>query len=111
MRKFIAVTCAFFITVSLWALEPDDKAIVGVWLLDGDYKDEFGNGNKGKDIVETLTSKMANLVMRFLLKEAAPLTLKILLAYSVLRRKMTIAAWFRVDADSDTGSRKMALTY
>ena len=24
MRKFIAVTCAFFITVSLWALEADE---------------------------------------------------------------------------------------
>ena len=49
MRKFIAVQFALLITVSLWALEPDDKAIVGVWLLDGDYKDESGNGNKGKD--------------------------------------------------------------
>ena len=35
--------------VSLWALEPDDKAIVGVWLLDGDYKDLSGNDNKGKE--------------------------------------------------------------
>ena len=46
MKRVIAVTCALFITVSLWALEPDDKAIVGVWLLDGDYKDLSGNDNK-----------------------------------------------------------------
>ena len=46
MKRVIAVTCALFITVSLWVLEPDDKAIVGVWLLDGDYKDLSGNDNK-----------------------------------------------------------------
>ena len=110
MSKFIAVTCAFFITVSLWALEPDYKAIVGVWLLDGDYKDESGNGNKGKDSGD-FNFKNGKFGDAVFAKGGGAIDVKDSPSLLSVEKEMTIAAWFRVDADSDTGSRKMALTY
>ena len=105
MRKFIAVTCAFFITVSLWALEPDDKAIVGVWLLDGDYKDESGNGNKGKDSGD-FNFKNGKFGDAVFAKGGGAIDVKDSPSLLSVEKEMTIAAWFRVDADSDTGPRK-----
>ena len=105
MKRVIAVTCALFITVSLWALEPDDKAIVGVWLLDGDYKDLSGNDNKGKETGDFKfgNGKFGDAVFA---KGGGATDVKDSPSLLCVEKELTIAAWFRVDADSDTGPRK-----
>ena len=44
----VGITLLWCFGATLWALEEDDPAIVGVWLFEGDVKDTTDNGNDGK---------------------------------------------------------------
>ena len=94
-----------FVSASLWALEPDDKAIVGVWLLDGDYEDSSGNDNKGKETGDFKFEK-GKFGKAVFAKGGGNIDVKDSDSLLSVKKEMTIAAWFRVDADSDTGPRK-----
>ena len=45
----ITLLIMFCVCAVSYALEQNDEAIVGVWLLDGNYDDASGNGNDGKE--------------------------------------------------------------
>ena len=88
-----------------WALEMDDDAIVGVWLFDGNADDSSGNNNDGKinGDFKFEDGKFGEAVVA-----SGGGSIDVPDSDSILSIKsgLTIAAWFRVDANSDTGIRK-----
>ena len=88
-----------------WALEMGDDAIVGVWLFDGNADDSSGNNNDGKinGDFKFEDGKFGEAVVA-----SGGGSIDVPDSDSILSIKsgLTIAAWFRVDANSDTGIRK-----
>ena len=105
MKFVIAISLTLFVLTSSWALEPNDPAIVGVWLMNDDVKDGSGNGNDGKinGNFKFDGGKFGEAVIA-----AGGGSIDVQNSKTVLQVKeeLTVAAWFRVDADSDTGVRK-----
>ena len=91
--------------VSSWALEEDDPAIVGVWLFEGDVKDASGNGNDGK-IVGNFKFENGKFGKAVVAAGGGSIDVQDSKSIQSVSDELTVAAWFRVDADSDTGVRK-----
>ncbi len=101
----ISVIVLFCICSVTFALEPNDEAIVGVWLLDGDYKDASGNGNDGKE-AGSFKFEAGKFGQAFVASGAGSIDVQDSDSIRSVSDQLTLAAWFRVDADSDTGIRK-----
>jgi hypothetical protein len=93
-----------------WALQPDDPAFVGVWLFDEGVGDEVAdvvNGNDGIMITEEdfdwEAGKFGSSVVAF---GPGSIDVQDSDSLATISEALTVAAWFRVDADSDTGVRK-----
>lgn len=101
----ISVIVLFCICTVSFALESNDEAIVGVWLLDGDYQDASGNGNDG---IENGSFKFeaGKFGQAVIASGAGAIDVQDSDSIKSVSEQLTIAAWFRVDADSDTGIRK-----
>ena len=91
--------------VSSWSLEEDDEAIVGVWLFEGDVKDASGNGNDGK-IVGNFKFEDGKFGKAVVAGGGGSIDVPDSKSIQSVSEELTVAAWFRVDADSDTGVRK-----
>jgi hypothetical protein len=95
--------CAY--TVS-WSIEPDDPALVSLWLCDdgaGDtITDSSGNGNDATGNFEWDEGKFDGGI----LIAGGAITVDTSDSIDSVKEAITIAAWFRVDADSDTGIRR-----
>lgn len=88
-----------------WALEEDDPAIVGVWLFDGDVKDATDNGNDGK-IGGDFKFEDGKFGKAIIASGGGTIDVADSKSIQTISEELTVAAWFRVDADSDTGIRK-----
>ena len=88
-----------------WALEEDDPAIVGVWLFEGDVKDSSGNDNDGK-IVGNFKFENGKFGKAVVAGGGGSIDVQDSKSIQSVSDELTVAAWFRVDADSDTGVRK-----
>ena len=101
----ISVVLLLCLCAVSWSLEQNDKAIVGVWLFEGNADDSSGNKNHGKTNGDFKfeKGKFGQAVVA-----SGGGSIDVADSDSILSIKsgLTIAAWFRVDADSDTGIRK-----
>lgn len=100
---FLALICA---CTTSWALEPDDPALVGLWLCDegsGDtIGDSSGNENDATGTFEWAEGKFGD----GLLVSTGTITVPTSDSINSVTDGLTIAAWFRVDADSNSGIRR-----
>ena len=87
------------------ALEENDAAIVGVWLFDGDVKDATDNGNDGK-IVGNFKFEDGKFGKAVVAAGGGSIDVQDSKSIQSVSKELTVAAWFRVDTDSDTGVRK-----
>ena len=91
------------------ALDPDDPALVGLWLCDegkGDVvKDSSGNGNDGRfnGPFDWTDGKFGKAV---LCKGSGSIDVDVSDSLNSITDALTIAGWFRVDGPSDTGPRR-----
>ncbi|MCA9212271.1 MAG: hypothetical protein KDB27_04335, partial [Planctomycetales bacterium] len=96
---------------SLFALEPDDPALVGVWLFDEGEGDEVGDssGNENAGLMgieedfEWGDGKFGGGLAAF---GAGNIDVENSDSIGSIAEALTVAGWFRIDADSDTGVRK-----
>jgi hypothetical protein len=98
-----------FPSISL-ALTPDDEALVGVWLFDegtGDEIADLKNGNVGimsdAEAFEWDAGKFGQAVVA---SGGESIDVEDSDSLASIVEQLTVAAWFRVDTDSDTGIRK-----
>ena len=110
MKAFIGISFILGVTLTTaWALTPDDPAIVGVWLFDegaGDtVGDSSGNGNHG-----TINGdfQWGNGTIGSAIAANGGGSIDVADSDSIasIVSGLTVAGWFRIDADSDTGIRK-----
>ncbi len=110
LMLFGSLAVVFIITASVWAIDvKNDPALVGLWLFDDGggriVKDSSGNGNDG-----TINGDFKWDVGKFGGAISAPgagsIDVPVSASLNKVTKAMTIAAWFRVDADSDTGIRR-----
>jgi hypothetical protein len=103
VMSFLAVFC---LCSALWALDPDDPALVGLWLCDegsGDtLVDSSSNGNDATGQFDWDAGKFGNGI----LISAGAITVPTSDSIDSIGEALTVAAWFRVDVDSDTGIRR-----
>ncbi len=106
--KFLITSIALLLclcVISSWSLEENDEAIVGVWLFEGDVKDASGNGNDGK-IAGNFKFENGKFGKAIVAGGAGSIDVQDSKSLQSVSKELTVAAWFRVDADSDTGVRK-----
>lgn len=103
---------ALIIATSAWAIDvKNDPALVGLWLFDEGsgtvVKDSSGKGNDGK-INGAFTWDNGKFGKAIVSPAATTSTIAVPKSASLdtVTKAMTIAAWFRVDANSDTGIRR-----
>lgn len=106
MKLLILSLILFVCLCSLsWSLEPNDPAIVGVWLFEGDVKDSSGNKNDG-NIVGNFKFEDGKFGQAIVAGGGGSIDVPDSDSLKSVVDELTVAAWFRVDADSDTGVRK-----
>ena len=105
--KLLSVSIAMLLCLSTvsWGLEEDDPAIVGVWLFEGDVKDATDNGNDGK-IAGNFKFEDGKFGKAVVAAGGGSIDVPESKSLGTVKKELTVAAWFRVDADSDTGVRK-----
>ena len=105
MKFAIVISLTLLVLTSSWAIDPKEDAIVGVWFLNDNVKDSSGNGNDGKinGNFKYDTGKFGKAIVA-----AGGGSIDVQDSKTILQVKeeLTVAAWFRVDANSDTGVRK-----
>lgn len=101
---------AFAISVNVLAIDvKKDPALVGLWLFDDGsgtvVKDSSGNGNDGKinGNFKWDTGKFGGALIA---AGTGQIDVPKSASLDKVTKAMTIAAWYRVDADSDTGLRR-----
>lgn len=108
MKTKLFLTIAFvfiFASLNTYALMPDDPSIVGVWLLDGDVTDASGNGNDGT-MTDDFTWDTGKFGQAVIAAGGGAIDVQPSDSLDSVADGLTIAAWFRIDADSDTGIRR-----
>jgi len=107
---FFAILAAAVMAANAWAIDlKSDPALVGLWLFDdgsGDVvSDSSGNGNDG-----TINGDFQWDIGKFggciVASGGGSINVPVSASLDTVTGAMTIAAWFRVDADSDTGIRR-----
>jgi hypothetical protein len=109
MSKVLRVIFLVFllcVCTSSWSLDPDDPALVGLWLCDdgaGDtLTDSSGNGNDAAGQFDWDEGKFGDGIVIAGGSIVVPTSNSI----NSIKEALTVAAWFRIDADSDTGIRR-----
>ena len=106
--KLLSMSIALLLCICAISLglEEDDPAIVGVWLFEGDVKDATDNGNDGKinGNFKFEDGKFGKAVVAGGRRRSIDVPDS--KSIGSVKKELTVAAWFRVDADSDTGVRK-----
>lgn len=87
------------------ALEQDDPAIVGAWLFDGNADDASGNGNNG-EIIGDFSFETGKYGDAIVASGGGSIDVADSDSIASVTTGLTVAAWFRIDEDSDTGIRK-----
>jgi len=112
MRYLFALACflfAFCICTASWSLDPNDEALVGLWLCDdasGDtLTDSSGNGNDGA-ISGTFNWDEGKIDGCIVATGGGSIDVATSDSVNSIGEAITIAGWFRVDVDSDTGIRR-----
>ena len=106
--RFVSVFIMLFFCLSIitvLALEPDDEAIVGVWLFEDNADDSSGNKNDGK-INGDFKFEDGKFGKAVVAAGGGSIDVQDSNSIKSISDELTVAAWFRVDADSDTGVRK-----
>ena len=105
--KLVSVSIALLLCLCAisFGLEEDDEAIVGVWLFEGDVKDATDNGNDGK-INGNFKFEDGKFGKAVVAGGGGSIDVPESKSLGTVKDGLTVAAWFRVDADSDTGVRK-----
>ena len=101
----VSLTLLLCVCAISWGLEEDDPAIVGVWLFDGDVKDATKNGNDGK-LGGNFKFEDGKFGKAVIAAGGGSIDVPESKSLGTVKKELTVAAWFRVDADSDTGVRK-----
>jgi hypothetical protein len=100
---FLAVLC---VCTASWSLDPDDPALVGLWLCDegeGDViVDSSGNGNDATGSFKRGEGKFGDSIVI----SGGSIVVQTSDSVNSIKEALTVAGWFRIDADSDTGIRR-----
>ena len=113
----LSVGCALLVPSATWALDQQDPALVGVWLFDegaGDVVGDLVNGNNasiGGQIGQGLDFEWTNGIIGGAIQAnngamGSSIEAPDSESLSSISEGLTVAAWFRIDADSNTGVRK-----
>lgn len=112
MKCLFAIACfliVFCICTTSWSLDPSDKALVGIWLCDDGkgvtLKDSSGNENDGA-VNGAFKWDKGNFDGCVIASGGGSIDVKTSDSINSVTDAMTIAGWFRVDTDSDTGIRR-----
>ena len=104
------LTTAIFAAANAWAIDiMSDPALVGLWLFDEGsgtvVGDASGNGNDGTINGDFIweSGKFGNCIVA---NGGGSIDVPVSASLDTVTSAMTIAAWFRIDADSDTGIRR-----
>lgn len=104
---FVLFAC---LVLSGWAIDiKRDPALVGLWLFDDTtgktVKDSSGNNNHGtiNGDFKWDAGKFGGAIVS---PGAGSIDVPVSASLNTITKEITIAAWFRVDADSDTGIRR-----
>ena len=107
-RLFASLLAICALSASVLALEPDDPALIGVWLFDDGTGDEVtdlspntANGIFDEAAFDWEEGKFGSSLVAF----GGGMIDVDEFDVTQLEEALTVAAWFRVDADSDTGVR------
>lgn len=110
MLFFAVLVSVVIITSSAWAIDlSSEPALVGLWLFDdgsGDVvADSSGNGNDGAISGDFAwdTGKFGGALVA---SGGGSIDVPVSASLDTVTSAMTIAGWFRIDADSDTGIRR-----
>jgi hypothetical protein len=105
-KLFLTLAVVFiFVSLNTYALMPDDPSIVGVWLLNGNLEDASGNGNNGT-MTGDFTWDTGKFGQAIIAAGGGAIDVQPSATLDSVADGLTVAAWFRVDADSDTGIRR-----
>jgi len=100
---FLAILC---VCTASWSLDPDDPALVGLWLCDegsGDAMiDSSGNGNDATGNFDWGEGKFGDGIA----VSAGSVVVQTSDSVNSIKEALTVAGWFRVDSTSDTGIRR-----
>lgn len=106
---FLCLLMVFACSTTLWSLDPKDPALVGLWLCDdgkGDVlTDSSGNKNDGA-IGAGFKWDKGKIDGCIVASGGGNIDVKTSDSVSSIKKAITVAGWFRVDADSDTGIRR-----
>jgi len=106
LPKFVCLLAMICICTASWALDSDDPALVGLWLCDEGSGDTIGdssvNANDATGTFDWAEGKFGD----GLLISTGAITVPTSDSIDSVTDGLTIAAWFRVDATSDTGIRR-----
>ncbi len=109
MKYSVIVVCflaVFCVCTASWALEPDDPELVGRWLCDdgsGDtLTDSSENGNDATGAFDWDEGKFDGGIVI----AAGSIDVPASDTVDDIKGGLTVAAWFRIDAVSDTGIRR-----
>jgi hypothetical protein len=111
MKKITISLIVFLllITFTAYSLDLEDEALVGLWFCDdgdGDtVTDSSGNGNDGviSGAFDWIGGKFGGAILA---NGGGSINVQNSDSIDSVTDQVTIAAWFRVDADSDTGIRR-----
>ncbi len=105
--KLLSISIALLLCLCVvsWALEQNDETIVGVWLFEGNADDSSGNKNDGK-INGNFKFEDGKFGQAVVAAGGGSIDVQDSDSLKSVKDGLTVAAWFRVDADSDTGIRK-----
>jgi len=110
-RGMLFSAILIFIVTMTWNAQAimDDPALVGLWLFDegsgGVATDSSGNGNDGA-VSDDLTWGNGKFGGAIIAAGGGVIDVPVSDSLNTVVTEMTIAAWFRIDADSDTGIRR-----
>ncbi len=105
----LLIGCASLLVPSAtWALDQSDPAFVGVWLFDEGEGDTVGDEVNGNDGTINGDFDWETGIIGGAIKANGGGSIDVPNSASIgtISDGLTVAAWFRIDADSDTGIRK-----
>ena len=109
MKSLVIIACflaVFCISTASWSLDANDPALVGLWLCDdgaGDtMTDSSGNGNDATGQFDWGEGKFDDGIVI----AGGGITVATSDSVNSVKEALTVAAWFRIDADSNTGIRR-----
>jgi len=110
LMPFVISVVVLIMATSAWAIDAkNDPALVGLWLFDDGsgtvVADSSGNGNDGV-INGDFTWDTGKFGGALIAPGAGQIDVAKSASLDTVVNAMTIAAWFRIDTDSDTGLRR-----